>query len=44
MEDEFDVSESQSQQPSFDIKAFLFRVLSYWKLFILFIGIGVFIV
>jgi len=44
MEDEFDVSESQSQQPSFDVKAFLFRVLSYWYLFVLFIGIGVFIV
>ena len=44
MEEEFEISEAQSQQPSFDIKAFLIRVLSYWKLFILFIGIGLFVV
>ena len=43
MEEEFDVTESQTAL-SFDFKAFLFKVFSYWKLFILFIGIGVFIV
>ena len=43
MEEEFDVTESQTAL-SFDVKAFLFKVFSYWKLFILFIGIGVFIV
>jgi len=39
MNREFEVLESQS---SFDFKAFLFRALSYWKLFIVFIAIGVF--
>ena len=43
MEEEFDIAESQSQ-PTFDLKAFLIRVLSYWKLFLLFIGVGIFIV
>ncbi|WP_452599333.1 polysaccharide biosynthesis tyrosine autokinase, partial [Pontimicrobium sp. MEBiC01747] len=42
MNDEFEISESQ--QISFDVKAFLFKALSYWKLFVLCIGIGVFIV
>ncbi|MDG2177406.1 MAG: polysaccharide biosynthesis tyrosine autokinase [Algibacter sp.] len=43
MEEEFDISESKSQS-SFDVKALLVRILSYWKLFLLFIGIGIFIV
>ena len=42
MNDEFDVLESQ--QPAFDIKAFLHRALRYWWLFILSICIGVFII
>ena len=42
MNDEFDVLESQ--QPAFDIKAFLFRALRYWWLFVLCICIGLFII
>ncbi|MGB6269540.1 MAG: sugar transporter, partial [Olleya sp.] len=41
MNEEFDVLDSS---PAFDIKAFLFKALSYWKLFVLCVGIGVFIV
>ncbi|WAC01917.1 hypothetical protein N7U66_19040 [Lacinutrix neustonica] len=40
MNDEFDLLESST--PAFDIKAFLFRTLRYWKLFLLCIGIGLF--
>ena len=43
MEDEFDLTEQQSQT-AFDFKAFFFKVLSYWKLFLLCIAVGVFIV
>ena len=39
MNEEFELLESQ-QQPLFDIKAFLFRALSYWYLMVLCIGIG----
>ncbi|TYB80175.1 polysaccharide biosynthesis tyrosine autokinase [Bizionia saleffrena] len=42
MNDEFEFSESSPS--TFDIKAFLYKTLSYWKLFILCIGIGLFIV
>ena len=42
MNDEFDVLESQ--QPVFDIKAFLFRALRYWWLFIVCICVGLFII
>lgn len=41
MNEEFDVLDSS---PTFDIKAFLFKAFSYWKLFIICVGIGVFIV
>jgi capsular exopolysaccharide synthesis family protein len=41
MKEEFDDLDST---PAFDIKAFLFKALSYWKLFILCVGIGVFVV
>ena len=41
MTEEFEVSESAS---NFDIKKFLFRALSYWKLFLLLLAIGVFFV
>ena len=39
MNEEFELLETQ-QQPLFDIKAFLFRALSYWKLMVLCIGVG----
>jgi len=42
MNDEFEFTESSPS--TFDIKAFLYKTLSYWKLFILCIGIGLFIV
>ena len=41
MTEEFEVSESAS---NFDIKKFLFRALSYWKLFLLLLAIGFFFV
>src|SRR5690606_23968637 len=41
MMEEFEVSESAS---AFDIKKFLFRALSYWKLFAVLLAIGIFIV
>ena len=43
MNDEFELLESQAQSP-FDVKAFLIRALSYWKWFVLCIGLGIFIV
>jgi len=42
MNDEFDLLESS--QPTFDVKAFLFRALRYWWLFVICIGIGFFII
>lgn len=42
MNDEFEFTESS--HATFDIKAFLYKTLSYWKLFILCIGVGLFIV
>ena len=42
MSDDFEFSESSAA--TFDIKAFLYKTLSYWKLFVLCIGVGLFIV
>ena len=42
MNDEFEFSESSAS--SFDLKKFLFRALSYWKLFVLLFVIGAFVV
>lgn len=41
MSDEF---ENIDSAPAFDIKAFLLKALSYWKLFLICVGIGLFIV
>ena len=37
MREELEFSEAQS---SFDFKAFIFKVLSYWKLFVICVGLG----
>ena len=42
MIEEFEVSESSAS--TFDIKKFLFRALSYWKLFVILLAIGIFYV
>ncbi len=45
MSDEFDVLESSSSTaPAFDIKKFLFKALSYWKLFVILLILSVFLV
>lgn len=41
MNEEFEVIESQS---AFDIKAFLFKALSYWKLFVVCLVVGIIII
>lgn len=41
MNEEFDIVDSS---PAFDIKAFLLKALSYWKLFVICVGVGLFIV
>jgi len=41
MNEEFEFLESQ--QTSFDVKAFLLKALSYWKLMILTVGLGIFV-